>query len=54
VAIIATGSGGAADVPFVLAIQTLRLFLIILVGPPLARLIAREGRPPHRGGAGQV
>ena len=39
VAIIAVGSG--ADVPFVLAIQTLRLFLIILVGPPLARLIAR-------------
>ena len=39
VAIIAVGSH--ADVPFVLAIQTLRLFLIILVGPPLARLIAR-------------
>lgn len=42
VAIIATGSG-QADVAFVLAIQTLRLFLIILVGPPLARLIARAG-----------
>ena len=39
VAIIAIGSH--ADVSFVLAIQTLRLFLIILVGPPLARLIAR-------------
>ncbi len=39
VAIIAIGSH--ADVPFVLAIQTLRLFLIILVGPALARLIAR-------------
>lgn len=39
VAIIAVGSN--ADVPFVLAIQTLRLFLVVLVGPPLARLIAR-------------
>ncbi len=48
VAIIAVGSH--ADVPFVLAIQTLRLFLIILVGPPLARLIARAapgGAPPR-------
>ncbi len=44
VAIIAVGSG--ADVPFVLAIQTLRLFLIILVGPPLARLIARAAPVP--------
>jgi membrane AbrB-like protein len=38
VAIIAVGSG--ADVAFVLALQTLRLFLVILVGPPMARLIA--------------
>jgi membrane AbrB-like protein len=39
VAIIAVGSN--ADVPFVLAIQTLRLLLIVLIGPPLARLIAK-------------
>jgi membrane AbrB-like protein len=44
VAIIAVGSG--ADLPFVLAIQTLRLFLIILIGPPLARLIARAAPAP--------
>jgi membrane AbrB-like protein len=44
VAIIAVGSH--ADVPFVLAIQTLRLFLIILIGPALARLIARAAPEP--------
>ena len=49
VAIIAVGSG--ADVPLVLAIQTLRLFLIILVGPPLARLIARAAPVPYPPGS---
>jgi membrane AbrB-like protein len=39
VTVIAIGSG--ADVPLVLAIQAVRLFLVILSGPPLARLIAR-------------
>lgn len=39
VAIIAVGSG--ANVSFVLALQTLRLFVVILTGPPVARLIAR-------------
>jgi membrane AbrB-like protein len=38
VAIIAVGSG--ADIPFVLAVQTLRLFVVILTGPPIARLIS--------------
>lgn len=45
VAIIAVGSG--ADVPFVLAVQTLRLLLVVLIGPPLARLIAHAA--PKRG-----
>ncbi|MGU3540262.1 AbrB family transcriptional regulator [Methylobacterium sp. A54F] len=39
VAIIAVGS--KADVSFVLAVQTLRLFVVLLTGPMLARLIAR-------------
>jgi membrane AbrB-like protein len=39
IAIIAVGS--TADVPFVLALQTLRLVLVVVTGPALARLIAR-------------
>ena len=39
VAIIVVGSH--ADVPFVLAAQTLRLFLVLATGPGLAKLIAR-------------
>jgi uncharacterized membrane protein AbrB (regulator of aidB expression) len=39
IAVIATGS--RADVPFVLAIQTMRLFLVLLTGPAIARLISR-------------
>lgn len=41
VAAIALGSH--CDVPFVLALQTLRLFAVILVGPILARLVCRFG-----------
>lgn len=37
--------GGQADVPFVLAFQTLRLFVVILTGPVIARLICRTMRP---------
>jgi membrane AbrB-like protein len=33
------------DVAFILALQTLRLFSVIFVGPVLARLICRIGRP---------
>ena len=36
---IALGSG--ANVPLVLAVQALRVFVVILSGPPLAKLIAR-------------
>jgi uncharacterized protein len=39
IAVIAVGS--SADVPFVLAMQTMRLFIVILTGPPIARLISR-------------
>jgi uncharacterized membrane protein AbrB (regulator of aidB expression) len=29
-------------VPFVLAMQTMRLFIVILTGPPIAKLISRH------------
>ena len=41
VAAIAVGS--RADVPFVLALQSLRLFAVVAVGPLLARLLCRHG-----------
>ncbi len=44
VAIIAVGS--RADVPFVLGVQTLRLFTVLLTGPILARWIARTVPEP--------
>lgn len=43
VAIIAVGS--KADVSFVLAVQTLRLFVVLITGPVLARWIARAAPP---------
>jgi uncharacterized protein len=39
VAIIALGSG--SNVSLILAVQTMRVFIVILTGPPLANLIAR-------------
>ncbi|MBO1019008.1 AbrB family transcriptional regulator [Methylobacterium sp. SD274] len=45
VAIIAVGS--KADVSFVLAVQTLRLFVVLITGPLLAKWIAR-GAPADR------
>lgn len=38
VTVIAVGSG--ADTPFVLAVQTLRLFVVLLTGPQIAKLIS--------------
>lgn len=38
VTVIAVGSG--ADTPFVLAVQTLRLFIVLLTGPQIAKLIS--------------
>ncbi|WP_375454565.1 AbrB family transcriptional regulator [uncultured Methylobacterium sp.] len=43
VAIIAVGS--KVDVSFILAVQTLRLFVVLITGPPLARWIARAVPP---------
>ncbi|MEH3119206.1 MAG: AbrB family transcriptional regulator [Methylorubrum populi] len=51
VAIIAVGS--KADISFVLAVQTLRLFVVLVTGPILARWIARaapEGQAGERNG----
>jgi membrane AbrB-like protein len=39
IAVIATSS--RADAPFILAMQTMRLFIVINTGPPIARLISR-------------
>ncbi|MFC0407778.1 AbrB family transcriptional regulator [Roseomonas elaeocarpi] len=43
VAIIAATSGNV-DLPFVMALQTVRLFIVMAAGPSLARMIARHGR----------
>ena len=42
VAIIAVGSH--SNIPFIMAVQTLRLFVVILTGPQIAKLIARGAR----------
>jgi membrane AbrB-like protein len=55
VAIIAVGSG--CDVPFVLALQTMRLFAVVLTGPLIARLVRRINRSvlqPKRGASSHV
>lgn len=41
--IILIAIGTQADIPFVVAVQTLRLFTVILLGPLIARLICRYG-----------
>ncbi|HMO29581.1 AbrB family transcriptional regulator [Enterovirga sp.] len=43
VAIIALAGG--ADTPFVMALQVLRVLVVILTGPPIARFVARHTRP---------
>ena len=40
--VILIAMGSQADVPFVVAVQTLRLFLVILTGPSIARFICRH------------
>jgi len=42
VAIIAAGSN--ADVPFVLALQTLRFLVVVLIGPFLAKLLSKVAK----------
>jgi hypothetical protein len=44
VAIIAASA--KVDVPFVMALQTLRLVVVLAIGPPLARLVARATAGP--------
>ena len=39
--VILIAMGSQADVPFVVAVQTLRLFMVILIGPSIARTICR-------------
>ena len=41
--VILIAMGSHTDVPFVVAVQTLRLFLVILTGPFVARFICRMG-----------
>ena len=43
VAIIAAASGHV-DLPFVMALQTVRYFFVLVLGPPIARLIARHAK----------
>ncbi len=40
--IVLIAMGGQADVAFVVAVQTLRLFAVILCGPAIARLVSRQ------------
>jgi uncharacterized membrane protein AbrB (regulator of aidB expression) len=47
VAIIATSS--SADLSFVMALQAIRFLIVLVLGPPLARFIARHtGQVPPR------
>ncbi|MGV8939546.1 MAG: AbrB family transcriptional regulator [Allorhizobium sp.] len=46
IAIIAAST--PVDVPFVMALQTVRLVLILMLGPPISRLIARHVPPDQR------
>jgi membrane AbrB-like protein len=39
------GAAGQADMSFVMALQTMRLLAVILLGPPLARALSRGIRP---------
>lgn len=53
VAIVAASSN--VDMPFIMAMQTVRLILVLTLGPALARLLAGRfaptvGAPPHRTG----
>jgi membrane AbrB-like protein len=48
------GAAGQADMSFVMALQTMRLLAVILLGPPLARALSRSaGRKDARSSAGE-
>jgi membrane AbrB-like protein len=44
-AVLATAVGSSADTTFVLALQTLRLLVMIIAAPPLVRLLGGSGPP---------
>ncbi len=48
VAIIAAAS--PVDMPFVMTLQTLRFFLVVLLGPPMARLLAGKAKGREQAG----
>jgi membrane AbrB-like protein len=43
-AVLAAAVGTGANTTFVLAVQVIRLFAMVLLAPPLVRLLARRGR----------
>lgn len=47
-AVLATAADGGADVTFVLAVQVIRVFVMLLAAPLLARLLTRRPRPRPR------
>ena len=44
-AVLATAAGSGSDVTYVLSVQVIRVFAILLLAPLLARLLQRR-RPP--------
>ncbi len=52
IAIIAASS--PVDVPFVMALQTARFMLVLVVGPAIARFVARRAGPAASAGAGDA
>ena len=46
--VAAIAADSRADVPFVMALQTLRLVIVVLTGPLLARLLSKAAGPPDR------
>lgn len=46
--VAAIAADSRADVPFVMALQTLRLVVVVLTGPLLARLLSKAAGPPER------
>jgi membrane AbrB-like protein len=55
-AIIAASSH--VDLPFIMALQTIRIVMVLFLGPPISRMIARRveqtGHQPPRGGQGAI
>jgi membrane AbrB-like protein len=49
-AVLATASDTGADTTFVLAVQVLRLFVMLLSAPLVARVLRGRGRPPASSG----